>query len=82
MASRWVGKPHPAVRRGDAAPADGPLLALHESLATLIGRDNIGQMSWRRGPDGDWLGAFEITDTGWDILTTGIAGPQGFEPLD
>jgi nicotinamide mononucleotide (NMN) deamidase PncC len=58
---------------------------LQRELTTLIGGDNVLRAEWRNvsAPADDQIriGAFEITDAGWEILTTGIAGPQGFEEV-
>lgn len=65
------------------------LEAMRKTLSTLIGESNI--LSMRKGqrpviqqcgvPTGK-INCYEITETGWAILTTGIAGHGGFQRMD
>jgi hypothetical protein len=58
---------------------------MRKELAMIIGEENILRMEKRSQivvrqcgmPTGN-MNAYEITEEGWHILTTGIVGPQGF----
>ena len=81
MATIWVCKPSPEAP-GDAEATEGALREMAKALAVIIGEENTLQMQTRirsTAQGGRIVNAYEITATGWNILTTGIAGPQGFE---
>lgn len=69
MSARWVCKPAP-----EGKDKETSLEEMRAELAAVIGSDNILSMETRGK-----INAFEITAEGWEILTQGFVGPQGFE---
>jgi hypothetical protein len=58
--------------------AGGSLEEVRKELATIIGEENILRMD-RRSYTAGAMNSYEITEEGWNILTTGFVGPQGFD---
>ena len=78
MSTFWVCK-HARLEDQTAAEV---LSAIRYELATIIGADNILRTENRppSKPNAELtVNAYEITAEGWEILTQGFAGPQGFE---
>lgn len=73
----------------DAEIPEISLGKMREELAVLIGAENIVSMEKEQRPmiqlcgmPTGKLNCYEITETGWLLLSTGVAGSGGFQRMD
>lgn len=88
MSHVWIGKFDGTIQC-DSESRSIPLGQMREELAQLINEANILNakrterfMPQQCGMPSGVINAYEITAAGWQLLSTGIAGKQGFFRLD
>src|SRR5262245_792319 len=86
MAAVWVCKAAGQMP-GDREAVNKSLSEMRMELAMIIADENILRMETRPQPVDQQsdcatgiINAYEITEEGWNILTTGVVGPRGFGP--